>query len=140
MEIQVMRPRALVFVVLINCKKIILDIPVIFASQLNTTSDPKDVAKKEINPKPVESKREAKGTPHEVVYAKIFGAFPSSAMAIMVLEVAYRLEFPADKAAMRITAFIMWAALAKPTVSKARVNGVRDPSLLSLKRERRGSL
>ena len=72
-----------------------------------------------------------RGTPPLDSRAKIFGAMPLVAMLYSMRVDAYMPELPADRMAVRITAFISPAAKASPARWKTSVNGEVPMSVTS---------
>lgn len=92
-------------------------IPDILRSQLKTCFSPIKVVKKQNAAMNVVAYNAFIGTPRLSSFANHFGARPCCAISNNIRVEEYMPELPADKIAVKITAFIKLAAKAKPTFS-----------------------
>ena len=98
-------------------------IPDIFSNQLKTCCSPINVVRKHNAATAVVAYSAFIGTPRVSNLENHFGARPSLAISNSIRVEEYIPELPADKIALRITAFIKLAANANPAFSQRRVNG-----------------
>ena len=92
-------------------------------SQLYTAPSPNQVVPKANNPKPEVVSSARMGMPRLLSLRRNLGALPSMASDHNIRVEAYKPELPADRIAVRITAFMIEEAKATPAFSSTRVKG-----------------